>query len=295
MAYVLAHLSDPHLAPMLRPRWTELAGKRATGYLNWRRKRRFIHDAGTLATLVADMKAQNPDHIAVTGDIANVAAAAEFRTGRAWLDTLGDAADVSLVPGNHDIYVKRALAYAAELWGGHMTGDEGVPGFPYLRRRGPLALIGLSSGVPTAPLMATGLVGAGQLERLESMLVSLAQEGLFRVVLVHHPPVTKAGRYRRLRNADALRRIIAAQGADLLLHGHDHLPMLNWLEGPAGTLVPAVGVPSASAAPGIAGQPAAYNLYGIEGAPGAWRCEMRSRGFDAAGNMRELGRVALRG
>ena len=39
-------------------------------------------------------------------------------------------------------------------------------------------------------------------------------------------------------------------GAELVLHGHDHLHMINWLAGPNGTRVPAVGVPSASAALG---------------------------------------------
>ena len=63
-----------------------------------------------------------------------------------------------------------------------------------------------------------------------------------------------------------LKRVIAAHGADLLLHGHDHRHMINWLEGPNGTRVPAVGVPSASARPGSDKDGAAYNLYRIEGA-----------------------------
>ena len=58
-----------------------------------------------------------------------------------------------------------------------------------------------------------------------------------------------------------LKRVIAAHGAELLLHGHDHLHMLNWLRGPDGARVPAVGVPSASARPGGDKERAAYNLY----------------------------------
>ena len=71
--FTLAHLSDPHLAPLPTPRWVELIGKRITGYINWQRKRRFIHDPAALAAIVADVKTQAPDHIAVTGDIANIA------------------------------------------------------------------------------------------------------------------------------------------------------------------------------------------------------------------------------
>ena len=62
--FTLAHLSDPHLAPLPAPRPSELIGKRLTGYINWQRRRRFIHDAGVLAKIVADLKAQQPDHVA---------------------------------------------------------------------------------------------------------------------------------------------------------------------------------------------------------------------------------------
>ncbi|MFX8914796.1 hypothetical protein ABTM95_19350, partial [Acinetobacter baumannii] len=58
--FVLAHLSDPHLGPMPRPRLRELAGKRAIGYLNWKRKRHMVHRREVLGELVADMHAQQP-------------------------------------------------------------------------------------------------------------------------------------------------------------------------------------------------------------------------------------------
>ena len=40
MAFLLAHLSDPHLAPLPKPHWSQLLNKRVTGYINWQRKRR---------------------------------------------------------------------------------------------------------------------------------------------------------------------------------------------------------------------------------------------------------------
>src|ERR1700757_4209207 len=83
--FTLAHLSDPHLAPLPEPHWSELIGKRITGYINWQRKRRFIHNPAALAQIVADIKAESADHIAVTGDIANIGLAAEYRQGRDWL------------------------------------------------------------------------------------------------------------------------------------------------------------------------------------------------------------------
>jgi 3',5'-cyclic AMP phosphodiesterase CpdA len=293
--FTLAHLSDPHLAPLPTPHWKELIGKRVTGYVNWQKKRRFIHDAEALAAIVSDIKAQAPDHIAVTGDIANIALAAEFRQGRDWLENLTSAQDVSLVPGNHDIYVGEAAAFAARQWGSYMSDDEGVEGFPYLRRRGNVVLVGLSSGVPTAPFLATGWLGAKQLTELAAMLNQLSNENLFRVVLIHHPPVTEAQQHKRLLDAHVLKRVIAAHGVDLLLHGHDHLHMVNWLEGPNGTRVPAVGVPSASAKPGTDKDAAAYNLYRIDGRPGAWHCELISRGLASSGEVAQQKRFMLLG
>ena len=46
--FVLAHLSDPHLGPVPLPRFRELTGKRALGYVNWHR-RRFVRRARELA------------------------------------------------------------------------------------------------------------------------------------------------------------------------------------------------------------------------------------------------------
>lgn len=283
--FTLAHLSDPHLALLPEPRWTELIGKRVTGYINWRRRRRFIHDPAALAAIVADVKARAPDHIAVTGDIANIGLAAEFSRGREWLESLGSPQNVTFVPGNHDIYVREAAGFAARQWGAHMCDDHGVGGFPFVRRRGNVALIGLSTGVPSAPLLATGWLGTKQLAELAAVLNSLKNENLFRVVLIHHPPVSDSGRHKRLLDAPVLKRVIAAHGADLLLHGHDHLHMINWLEGPNGTRVPAIGVPSASAAPGTGKDAAAYNLYRIDGTRGAWQCELVSRGLTPSGEV----------
>jgi len=293
MPFLLAHLSDPHLAPLPRPRPSELIGKRVTGYLNWQLRRRFIHDRRVLDALVDDLNKHQTDHIAVTGDIVNIAAKAEFAPGAAWLAGLGPARNVSFVPGNHDIYVAQAERHAAQAWGRYMTGDSGGTGFPYLRARGALALIGLSTGVPTRAGMATGTLGERQVAALSALLRDCKRAGMFRVLLIHHPPVSEAAAHKRLIDAALLKDALASDGAELLLHGHDHKAMLNWLEGPNGTRVPAIGVPSASAAPAAAEHAAAYNLYAIDGAPGAWTCNMIARGIGPDGKVAELQRVNL--
>ncbi len=122
--FVLAHLSDPHLGPLPTPRLAELVGKRATGFLNWRRKRHVIHRGDVLARIVADLKAQAADHIAVTGDLVNISLAGEYAPARAWLASLGPPRDVTLVPGNHDAYVRAAARHPQLHWGDYMRGDD---------------------------------------------------------------------------------------------------------------------------------------------------------------------------
>jgi 3',5'-cyclic AMP phosphodiesterase CpdA len=296
--FVLAHLSDPHLAPLPAPRIVDLAGKRVLGYLHWRRTRHKIHRIEQVDMLVRDLKAQAPDHIAVTGDLVNIALEAEFAQARAWLDGLGAPHDVTLVPGNHDAYVRPALAAHAIHWHEFMRDDDATASalrFPFVRRRGPLALIGLSSAVPTAPFMATGRLGANQIARLDDLLDHFA--GLCRVVLIHHPPRSRHGdRFKRLVDAADLRAVLRRRGAELVLHGHDHIHALNWLEGPHGP-IPALGVPSASAvmADGRRTERAAYNLYRIDAGAGAYRCEAVTRGFRAdTAHMVEIARRELK-
>jgi len=194
--FVLAHLSDPHLGPLPTPRLTELAGKRAAGFFNWRRKRHRIHRTEVLARVTADLKAQAVDHIAVTGDLVNISLAGEYAPARAWLASLGPPRDVTLVPGNHDAYVRAAAHYPQLHWGEYMRGDDAPEtAFPFVRRRGPLALIGLSTAVPTAAFLATGRLGREQIEKLAEALERCGREALFRVVMIHHPPISKPSRH----------------------------------------------------------------------------------------------------
>lgn len=280
--FVLAHLSDPHLGPLPQPRLSDLAGKRLLGFVNWHLRRGRQHRRDVLHALVEDMKANAPDHIAITGDLVNIALPVEYGTARAWLESVGPPDRVTFVPGNHDVYVRATAGHARRLWNEYMRGDEGgappAPDpFPFVRRRGPVALVGVSTALPTFPLLATGKIGAEQTERLADILARLKQEAVFRVVLIHHPPAGKGHWQKRLVDAPAFRSVIEEHGADLVCHGHDHLHAVEWIEGPS-SRIPVVGVPSASAATGSDDDPAAYHLFRIDGVPGAWRCEMIVRG-----------------
>ena len=166
--FVLAHLSDLHLAS--RPRLAELIGKRGLGFINWQRKRKYIHRPEIADAIVRDLKGSAPDHIAMTGDLVNLSLDDEYRRARAWLDALGPPHDVTVVPGNHDVYVRAVVPSPAAYWGDYMRGDDGREGFPFVRRRGDVVLIALSTAIPTGPFMATGRLGERQLAELADTL-----------------------------------------------------------------------------------------------------------------------------
>ena len=105
----LAHLTDPHLGPLPRPHLRQLLSKRLTGWYNWHRGRRGMHDMELLARLVFDIREQNADHIACTGDTCNIGLPSEWAVSRVFLEGLGLPDKVSFVPGNHDAYVPGAL------------------------------------------------------------------------------------------------------------------------------------------------------------------------------------------
>ena len=292
-SFKLAHLSDPHLPPLPKARLSELAGKRALGYLNWTRNRRKYYRREVLDALVSDMRAQAPDHIAVTGDLVNLALEAELAPARQWLASVGEPHLVTAIPGNHDAYVRRTQHRFVEAFGDYLAGDEasGNSAFPFVRRRGPIALIGLSSAVPTAPFMATGTLGAAQIEALERVLTTLSTEQAFRVLLVHHP-LRSDSRPKRLTDAGRLLALLKQHGVELILHGHDHIHSTMWFEGPD-RKIPSIGVPAASALARGRHPAAAYNLYAIERDGNAWRCEQISRGIDSDLRIREIGRTRL--
>jgi 3',5'-cyclic AMP phosphodiesterase CpdA len=290
--FTLAHLSDPHLPPLPAPLLSELIGKRALGYLNWTRNRHKYHRRDVLDTLVSDMQTQVPDHVAITGDLVNLALEAEFAPALAWLRCVGPPDRVTAIPGNHDAYVSSTRHWFSESFTDYLQGDDPAQiTFPFLRWRGPLVLIGLSTAVPTPPFMATGTLGPSQIEALDRTLSSLAGSDAFRVLLIHHP-LRSDSRIKRLTDAAALLAVLKRHGVDLVLHGHDHVHSTILIEGPQRE-IPVVGVPSASARAHGQTPAAAYNLFAISRDGNAWRCEQAVRGIDEKMRVREIRRVRL--
>ena len=300
--FTLAHLSDIHLSPVPRAKRRELMSKRVFGYVNWHRGRKFVHRREILDLITSDVVEQKPDHIAVTGDLVNLGLPEEFLRAAEWLNRLGPPARVTAIPGNHDAYVRLHPEAGTFHWRPFMeANDEGAAlfptpatRFPFVRRFGDVAIVALSSAIPTMPFIAAGKVGSVQRGLVAGALDDLARAGLFRVVLIHHPPLRhQAGWHRGLRDAGKFTEILKRHGAELVLHGHIHAQTVHELPTATGTAL-VIGVPSASEA--VEGRiPAArYNTYAIARTGAGWRVEMVGRAVGGPDHVWECERRVLR-
>jgi len=294
-----AHLSDPHLSDLAHVDWKQLLGKRVLGYLSWQRRRRHEHRLEVLHRLREDLHALRPDHTVITGDLTHIALPHEFLQARQWLQSLGPADAVTVIPGNHDRYVAVDWQASVGQWHEFMSSD-GAAGpeqaqMPLLRVRGPVAFIGLDSAVPSPPFFATGRLGSTQLDRLASTLEDLRHSRLLKVLLIHHPPVPGEEKWRkRLTDAPALCQLLAHHPVDLVLHGHRHRALQSAIRIP-GCDIPVFGIASASASGALSNRPSEYNVYEVRAEPASWSIKVFAHSW-TGGDAGYLGReiAALR-
>jgi 3',5'-cyclic AMP phosphodiesterase CpdA len=240
-----AHVSDLHLPFEQQLTWRQRFSKRQLSLWSWRR-RRAVQRPEILHALCADLRAQRPAQLLVTGDIINFSLPGEYAQAEQWLADLAADMAVNIVPGNHDAL---RLVNDADGLGRWRRFTEGGESWPWVARRDGVAFIGLSSALPTAPLLASGRLGAGQLEQLEARLQEEGKAGRLRVVLLHHPLADGAVSVRKaLRDRRQLRAVLLRAGAELVLHGHARSARLEAVPGPHGP-IPVLCVPSSSALP----------------------------------------------
>jgi 3',5'-cyclic AMP phosphodiesterase CpdA len=298
--FKFAHISDIHLGPLPKLSIRELMSKRITGFVNWHRNRRKHLLVNTLDLLLSDMKDHDPDQLVITGDLVNLATKIETRLAREWLDTIGNPDDTTVVPGNHDAYVPGAHDKSVAAWYPFIRSDDSPAEwpeddhvFPTYRRRGPLAIIGCSTSNATPPFSASGFYSPRQARETVNLLKKAGEEGLFRVVLIHHPPIHgAAAAHKRMIGIRRFAAAISTGGAELILHGHTHLNTVYWLKTHAAP-VPVVGIASASQGPGGHKPPAAYNLFNLSREQGAWNLTCERHGLTESGDRIKLDETTL--
>ena len=298
MSLTLAHFSDVHLGPVpLGDVLGDFRLKRLIGGASWHFRRKALHLNANADLLRADVLAAKVNHICFTGDLVNIAAQAEFARAAKWLAQCGSPADVSMVPGNHDAYVSAPFGTGLGLFRSYMQGDgqAGEEPFPYVRLRRNIAIIGLSSAQPQSLRKAVGTLGKVQLNTLAARLSDLGTRGFYRVVMIHHPPLpSQAPPRKSLTDAEELAAVIEAEGAELVLHGHNHRSMIAQLKGKAG-ITHVVGVPSASMVDLPGHTSAQWHAYSVSRARGQWQTRMLVRRLDGAAGRFVDGRSGILG
>jgi 3',5'-cyclic AMP phosphodiesterase CpdA len=231
----VAHISDTHVLPpqgvLLREM---LFNKRITGWVNTRFRRGRVFRRRYLEAVLD--AASLADHLVITGDITNLALEGEFHEVLRLFERRGGGAEITVIPGNHDLYLPKISRDGRfeHHFGAFVRSDlpelsvrVAAGNYPFVKLRGPVAIIGLSSAVPRPPFIAAGYLGGEQLRALRAILEHPEVASRFPVMLVHHPPVDSRSRPVQLRDgltdAASLRDVLACARRGLVLFGHLHI------------------------------------------------------------------------
>jgi len=275
----IAHFSDLHLLSLEGVPAHRFLNKRLTGWVNLRLKRGSIHRSSYVRAIAREVARLDVEHVVVTGDLTNLALESEYELVRDLFERdLGlDAARVTIVPGNHDLYTRGALTsrrferYLAPYLVSdlpELTADVGGGRFPVVKLRGDVAIVALSSAVPRLPLVAAGELGSEQLAALSRVLAYPEVARRTVLVAVHHPAVHEWSRVKTyvegLRDAPALLAQLRPLARGMLLHGHLHRRIQRLVPTEAGQFLP-VGATSASLHHDAPDRMAGFNVYDVGG------------------------------
>jgi 3',5'-cyclic AMP phosphodiesterase CpdA len=174
-----------------------------------------------VAALLAEIRADPPDLVAISGDLTQNALYREYAAARAFIDQLG--APALVVPGNHDLTPYWLLErFTAPYARWHATiAAEIEPTW----QNGAVAVLGINSTRPAGLHYdwSRGRLTRKRLARLIARLDALPP-GLTKLVVTHHPLLPPPGE-KWIPVTGGAKRAMAAfaqHGVQLVLAGHLH-------------------------------------------------------------------------
>jgi 3',5'-cyclic AMP phosphodiesterase CpdA len=284
----LIHLTDPHLSSLDSQSFNSLQGKRRSGYLSWRRKRRHVHRPEILDRLTEEVAAHEPDQILLTGDLVHIGLESEMIEAADWMRRLGPPEKILLVPGNHDNYAANSLPAMYRHWADYLPAEfpqdgDYTTGYPLVRERNGIKLVGVNTACVTRIFSAAGELGGEQRLRLASALEKNPGGDEITCLLIHHPPFPGMTRRRKaLRDAAQLLELVGQSPPDLVLYGHIHRNREDQ-RGPIHSFCTA----SASSISN-----ASFRIIDLEKEERAWHCRVRLMSLESGSATKAVFRLA---
>lgn len=285
----IGQLTDIHVAAFADLRLRDAFNKRATGWVNYTRKRKAEYGREVVEACVASLVEARPDLVVVSGDLSNLGLRSEWVAARSLLQPLSDAGlRYTVIPGNHDTYLPEATRGGFEaVFDEALVADaRGASTYPYVVRVGATSVLHVNSGIPTPPMLAFGRVGAPQLDALRTLGMTERAAGQTLVVAIHHHPTRAPHKPREwprgLRDAAPFREICRALNVALVLHGHNHVFHARRMRGAETHIVGCASSTSRRTAPEThRGQ---VMLYTLDDRAGAQRLsKLQSRDWNGTG------------
>lgn len=234
----IVHISDLHYGYIdYNP--LQLFSKRIIGNCNFIFKRRFLFQPHLIHSFGEYLATLNADAVIISGDFTTTSLGKEFKEAKKFLETLREKHLVFAIPGNHDLYTKRAKAsrhfyrYLGPLFplegefGLNLEKDK-IAAFKLFEGR---FLILLDCSDYMGYLLSTGHFTDALQEKLKALLSKLGKNDKA-ILCCHYPFFQHQHKKHCLIGAKKMQDLLQDEPkVDLYLHGHTHRHTLAHLRG----------------------------------------------------------------